>query len=169
MSKDGFFVISGLIFRFTEQISAEVTLIFEDVTDDFCQMSNVLEHFEAWRKRDFDAYKDTYFSLCLPKVSIIFALRNVVQGLKSNSFLTIFICFFLQVLGPLVRLSLITWNPLEENGTELERIEWYNTCMRYSFSEDETEDQLIDDPDVRLIPILVEKMILPKITGSARM
>lgn len=80
---------------------------------------------------------------------------------------TNFVIFFLlQILGPIIRLSLVTWNPLEENGVELEKMEWYNTCMRYSFNEDDTEDQLINDPDVRLIPTLIEKIILPKITGE---
>lgn len=44
-------------------------LIFEDVTEDFSDLSTILQHFESWRNRDIGSYKDTYFSLCLPKVS----------------------------------------------------------------------------------------------------
>lgn len=53
---------------FTEQISSEVSVLFDDVTDEFRQISSILERCEEWRKNDFNSYKDTYFSLCLPKV-----------------------------------------------------------------------------------------------------
>lgn len=61
-----------IFFAFSEQINAEATLIFEDVTDEFSELSSVLKHFEDWRHRDMNSYKDTYFSLCLPKVRSIF-------------------------------------------------------------------------------------------------
>lgn len=57
-----------LFFLFSEQINAEVTLVFEDVTDEFSDLASILKHFEDWRHRDMSSYKDTYFSLCLPKV-----------------------------------------------------------------------------------------------------
>lgn len=69
-----------------------------------------------------------------------------------------------QILGPLLRLSLITWNPLEKGSIDLERMEWYEDVMRYGFDENESEAMLIDDPDVRLVPTLIEKIVLPKIT-----
>lgn len=53
---------------FSEQINAEATLVFADVTEEFSDLSTVLQHFEGWRNRDINSYKDTYFSLCLPKV-----------------------------------------------------------------------------------------------------
>lgn len=53
---------------FSEQINAEATLVFADVTEEFSDLSTVLQHFEGWRNRDLNSYKDTYFSLCLPKV-----------------------------------------------------------------------------------------------------
>lgn len=43
-------------------------LVFEDVTEEFSDLSTILQHFEDWRNRDIASYKDTYFSLCLPKV-----------------------------------------------------------------------------------------------------
>lgn len=70
-----------------------------------------------------------------------------------------------QIIGPIMRLALVTWNPLEEHGSELERMDWYNVTMQYGFNETETEEQLLDDPDVRLVPTVIEKIILPKITG----
>lgn len=65
----------------------------------------------------------------------------------------------------MIRLNLVTWNPLDENCQDIERMDWYNMIMKYAWSASETEESLADDPDVRLIPVLVEKIILPKITG----
>lgn len=57
------------IFCFTsEQISSEVNVLFDDVTEEFSQISMILQRCVEWRKNDLNAYKDTYFSLCLPKV-----------------------------------------------------------------------------------------------------
>lgn len=70
----------------------------------------------------------------------------------------------MQILGPLVRLSLVTWNPLSENSDDFEHMDWYNTIMKFAFDPVETEDSLSTDPDIRMLPILVEKIILPKIT-----
>lgn len=46
-------------------------------------------------------------------------------------------------------------------------MEWYETMMKYGLRPGETEAQLIDDPDIRLVPTLMEKIILPKITGNS--
>lgn len=43
-------------------------MLFDDVTEEFSQISLILEKCEEWRKNDFNSYKETYFSLCLPKV-----------------------------------------------------------------------------------------------------
>lgn len=65
----------------------------------------------------------------------------------------------------MIRLKLVLWNPLDENCLELDRMDWYAMTMKYGWSSDETEESLASDPDVRLIPVLIEKIILPKITG----
>lgn len=59
---------------------------------------------------------------------------------------------------------MITWNPLDRNSIDLERMEWYEDVMHYGFDPSESEATLIDDPDVRLVPTLIEKLVLPKIT-----
>lgn len=66
----------------------------------------------------------------------------------------------------MIRLNLITWNPLEENCVDLERMEWYDVAMKYGFDENETETALAKDADVKLVPTLIEKILLPKITGK---
>lgn len=64
----------------------------------------------------------------------------------------------------MIRLSLVTWNPLDDNCEDFERMEWYDATMKYAFNADENDDTLLEDPDIRLIPVLVEKIILPKLT-----
>lgn len=51
-----------------DQLSIEVKLVFDDVSEEFSQISTILDKFEEWRRNDFETYKDTYFNLCLPKV-----------------------------------------------------------------------------------------------------
>lgn len=65
----------------------------------------------------------------------------------------------------MLRLNLLTWNPLSSDCKDLEKMEWFETVMRYGFKSTETENQLMDDPDIRLVPSLMEKIVLPKITG----
>lgn len=66
----------------------------------------------------------------------------------------------------MIRLNLIAWNPLDENCKDFERMEWYETIMKYGFKSNETESDLTDDPDIRLMPTLIEKILLPKVTGK---
>lgn len=54
-------------------------LVFEDVTEDFSDLSIILQHFEDWRKRDIDSYKDTFFNICLPKVCHFFFVISLNQ------------------------------------------------------------------------------------------
>jgi GC-rich sequence DNA-binding factor len=58
--------------------------VFSDVVDEFCSIRGVASRFENWRNTDFDAYQKAFVSSSLPKV-----------------------------LGPLVRLKMLMWNPLQ--------------------------------------------------------
>lgn len=65
----------------------------------------------------------------------------------------------------MIRLSLVTWNPLDDDKCEnFEEMEWFQATMNYASNVDESEDSLLDDPDIRLVPVLIEKIILPKLT-----
>lgn len=63
-------------------------------------------------------------------------------------------------------MSLLTWNPLEKDCKDLEKMDWFETVMRYGFKSNETVAKLLDDPDIRFVPTLIEKIVLPKITGT---
>lgn len=63
-----------------------------------------------------------------------------------------------------VRLKLIFWNPLTETQ-DLEKMDWYRTLALYGLHDDETESTLAKDPDVHLIPNIVEKILIPKLSN----
>lgn len=52
--------------------------------EDFHSLDCIKAHFEVWRHEYADCYRDAYIGLCLPKL-----------------------------FNPLVRLQLISWNPLD--------------------------------------------------------
>uniref|UniRef100_A0A1Q3G350 Putative transcriptional regulator binding to the gc-rich sequence n=1 Tax=Culex tarsalis TaxID=7177 RepID=A0A1Q3G350_CULTA len=120
-----------------KEVAAEATQVFDDAGGEFCDVQEILDKFQNWRATEMDAYKDAYVSLCLPKV-----------------------------LGPLIRLRHVVWNPVSgQDGFDFEREHWYRSAMMYGYaSSAETETSLAEDPDVRLVPTLIEKIILPKLT-----
>lgn len=69
---------------FSEQILSDADEVFEDVIDEFHDMDLIMKQFEEWKRFDINSYKEAYVDLSLPKI-----------------------------FGPLVRLSIITWNPFE--------------------------------------------------------
>lgn len=116
-----------------EQIEGEAEKVFEDVVDDYSSITNILIRFEQWRETDMGTYTDAYATLCLPRV-----------------------------VGPLLRLQLIFWDPLADS-VEIEKLEWYRTLALYGLHDDETEIDLSGDPDINLLPTIVEKIIIPKL------
>lgn len=117
-----------------EQLEAEIREVFDDVIDDYSSVASILIRFEQWRETDFSAYTEAYATLCLPRV-----------------------------VAPLVRLNLIFWDPLND-CVELEKMEWYRTLALYGLHDDETETTLSRDPDINLLPVVVEKLIISKLS-----
>ncbi|XP_055387632.1 PAX3- and PAX7-binding protein 1 isoform X2 [Condylostylus longicornis] len=118
-----------------DQLSLEAGLIFNDVNEDFCQIENILSKFEIWRQTDIESYKDSFVSLCLPKI-----------------------------VGSIIRLKLTCWNPLDEKSQEIDKTDWYITCMQFAATKNESLESLKNDPDVKFVPTLVEKIVIPKLT-----
>lgn len=117
-----------------EQLETEVQEVFEDVVEDYSSVANILIKFEEWRETDLAAYNEAYATLCLPKV-----------------------------VSPLVRIDLIFWDPLNDS-VDIEKVEWYRTLALYGLHDDESEITLAQDPDINLLPTIVEKIIIPKLT-----
>ncbi|KAL2306938.1 hypothetical protein Nmel_004886, partial [Mimus melanotis] len=112
--------------------------IFEDVHADFCDIRKILLKFQEWKEKFPDSYCDAYISFCLPKL-----------------------------LNPLIRVQLISWNPLE-NFTELEEMPWFRAIEEFSDAENVSESKRGDDHDKEVLPRVIEKTILPKITAFVK-
>ncbi|KFP26279.1 GC-rich sequence DNA-binding factor 2, partial [Colius striatus] len=113
--------------------------VFEDVHADFCDIRKILLKFQEWKEKFPDSYCDAYISFCLPKL-----------------------------LNPLIRIQLINWNPLEENFTELEEMPWFRAIEEFSDAKNISESKRADDPDGEVLPRVIEKTILPKITAFVK-
>ncbi|KAM6085932.1 intron Large complex component GCFC2 isoform 2-T2 [Theristicus caerulescens] len=113
--------------------------VFEDVHADFCDISKILLKFQEWKEKFPDSYCDAYISFCLPKL-----------------------------LNPLIRVQLINWNPLEQNFTELEEMPWFRAVEEFCDAGNISESKRDDDPDQEVLPRVIEKTILPKITAFVK-
>ncbi|XP_066907774.1 PAX3- and PAX7-binding protein 1 isoform X2 [Halyomorpha halys] len=118
-----------------EVLEQDARHVFEDVLDEFATVRGILQQFESWRRQDLDAYVEAYVSICLPKL-----------------------------LGPILRLKLLFWNPISQGGSEFEKAPWFNSLLLYGLEDTETEEMLRKDPDAQLLPRVVEKIVLPKLT-----
>ncbi|PIO24197.1 hypothetical protein AB205_0183930, partial [Aquarana catesbeiana] len=67
-----------------DRILKDSSKVFEDTLEIFYSFDCIKEQFDNWRCKYENSYKDAFIGLCLPKL-----------------------------LSPLVRLQLLTWNPLE--------------------------------------------------------
>lgn len=131
-------VLENLNFDFIENIralfikvhiSTECDRLFEDVDDEYCQISLISKKFEEWSIEQSVSYNEAYIALCLPKL-----------------------------YTPFVRLALVTWNPLESDQMLL-NMKWFKDLASYNLRRKLSEDE------IKIIPTIVEKMIVPKITG----
>uniref|UniRef100_A0A3Q0RUJ3 PAX3 and PAX7 binding protein 1 n=1 Tax=Amphilophus citrinellus TaxID=61819 RepID=A0A3Q0RUJ3_AMPCI len=119
-----------------DRIIRDSKKVFEDVVEDFHSLDCIKSHFEVWRKEYADSYRDAYIGLCLPKL-----------------------------FNPLVRLQLITWNPLEAQCANFEYMLWFESLLFYGFEENSTLQK--GDGDIGLLPAIVEKVILSKLSVLA--
>ncbi|XP_042659074.1 intron Large complex component GCFC2 isoform X2 [Tyto alba] len=84
-----------------------------------------------------------------------------------DSYCDAYISFCLpKILNPLIRVQLINWNPLE-NFTEFEEMSWFRAIKEFSDAKNVSESKR-DDPDQEVLPRVIEKTILPKITAFVK-
>ncbi|KAM5180015.1 PAX3- and PAX7-binding protein 1 isoform 2-T2 [Mantella aurantiaca] len=119
-----------------DRILKESSKVFEDTLENFYSFECIKDQFETWKCKYYNSYKDAYIGLCLPKL-----------------------------ISPLVRLQILTWNPLEPKCCDFESMMWFECLVFYGC--DVKEDDEKEDPDIALLPSLVEKVVLPKLTGMA--
>jgi GC-rich sequence DNA-binding factor len=115
-------------------------MVFDEVVEEYCELPQILLRFNEWKKKDMNAYKEAYVHMCLPKVVSIFA-----------------------------RAEMILWSPFEpDNYEDIEKMSWYHPAAMYGRSETETEETLRNDPDVYLVPTVVEKIVLAKLCSELK-
>ncbi|XP_077865029.1 PAX3- and PAX7-binding protein 1-like [Saccoglossus kowalevskii] len=68
-----------------------------------------------------------------------------------------------KLFSPFIRLQLLNWNPLEPHCVDIEEMRWFESLIFYGFREYDGIDK--EDLDNKLMPSLVEKVILPKLTS----
>lgn len=105
----------------------------DDVCDEFCDLSLILKKFDEWKKKDLRTYREVYAQMCLPKIVGIFA-----------------------------RHQSISWNPLS-HGFTVDKLEWFHETMIFGAQPKETMETLRNDPDVFLVPSVIEKIYVAKI------
>lgn len=118
-----------------EIIEGDTRRVFEDVVDDFVTVDAVLKYFSRWRNLDRTAYIEAYANICLPKI-----------------------------LGPIIRVNMLMWNPLnKDEETSFENLNWIRSVTMYAADSNETTDTLSVDPDLYLLPKLIDKIVIPKL------
>lgn len=126
-------IISFLMFL--AQIKSDATKIFDEVVEEYCELPYILQKFDEWKKKDVNAYKEAYVHLCLPKI-----------------------------VGVFVRAQMILWTPFEADHYEdIDKMQWYHPLAMYGRTSTETEDTLRQDPDVFLVPSVIEKVVVLKL------
>ncbi|XP_066834287.1 PAX3- and PAX7-binding protein 1 isoform X2 [Anser cygnoides] len=66
-----------------------------------------------------------------------------------------------KLFNPLIRLQLLIWTPLEGKCRDFETMLWFESLLFYGCEEQEQEK---DDADISLLPTIVERVVLPKLT-----
>lgn len=117
-----------------DAIDTGMERLFEDVQEEFREVSCVRERFESWKQDYGETYSDAYIGLCLPKL-----------------------------FNPFVRLQLIQWNPLEANCQDFEDTQWFETLVFYGCQPEASEQELNND-DIKILPTITEKIIIPRLT-----
>uniref|UniRef100_A0A663EKA3 GC-rich sequence DNA-binding factor 2 n=1 Tax=Aquila chrysaetos chrysaetos TaxID=223781 RepID=A0A663EKA3_AQUCH len=83
-----------------------------------------------------------------------------------DSYCDAYISFCLpKLLNPLIRVQLINWTPLEVG---LEEMPWFRAIEEFSDAKNVSESKRDDDTDQEVLPRVIEKTILPKITAFVK-
>ncbi|CAF0845968.1 unnamed protein product [Didymodactylos carnosus] len=139
------------------EILSELEHILDDVTNDYCKYSIIKIKFEKWKQLYKPSYEEAWIENCLPKL-----------------------------FSPLIRIDMLDWNPTEASynicisklGLEgakirnkqysgpmcksIEDYSWYSELVLYGIGN---EQDISDDQSVQLVPLIVEKIIIPKLTA----
>lgn len=121
-----------------DAILATVSDLFQDTVEDYKSIPDVVNRFTQWRSECFQSYSDAWIAHCFPKL-----------------------------VAPLVRYQLLSWNPLELNSTkDVTEMSWFKHIMPLLFGGKMNPEVKSSDPDIRVVPIIVEDVVFSKLTGN---
>jgi len=66
-----------------------------------------------------------------------------------------------KLFSPFVKLQLLNWNPLVVESQDFEDFDWFKLLALYGYHEGDIDS---DDTDINLVPNIVEKALVPKLT-----
>eukprot|EP00794_Sanderia_malayensis_P000333 gene333-965_t len=66
-----------------------------------------------------------------------------------------------KMFTPFLRLEMLDWNPMQGDNTRLDDMQWYKSLIMYSHHG---SDVTADDEDNQLIPRIIERVIVPRLT-----
>ncbi|VDD75132.1 unnamed protein product [Mesocestoides corti] len=140
--------------RDKSDIKNDAEHIFDDVVEEFCAIACILRRFAEWRERLARTYAQAYIPMCLP-----------------------------QLLAPLIRLQVLTWNPLEANCPSFDEYPWFGCLLdhyaglrqtgggahEHAPAGDEAQKVLHSlgtspDHELSVIPLAIERVLLPRLT-----
>ncbi|XP_032235369.2 PAX3- and PAX7-binding protein 1 isoform X2 [Nematostella vectensis] len=109
----------------------------------------------------------TIFEDVVDEFSCISAIRARFEEwkqLRGDSYRNAYIGLCLpKLFKPFVRLELLPWNPLETRAKDLESMQWYTDLLGLGLTSQMDLDP--SDDDVKVIPGIVDKTVIPKVTG----
>nr|CDS26552.1 GC rich sequence DNA binding factor 1 [Hymenolepis microstoma] len=135
-----------------DDIKKDAGYLFDDVVEEYCTISSILQRFDEWRNRVVSSYAQAYIPMCLPLL-----------------------------LAPLVRVQMLSWNPLEANCPFFDQYGWFMDFLDYfadlkrvedlenDASEDAQRKVLFDlatssEHELTVIPHVIETVLLPRLT-----
>nr|XP_006816059.1 PREDICTED: uncharacterized protein LOC102800592 [Saccoglossus kowalevskii] len=119
-----------------------------------------------WMKESLLASSYSLFEDVVEEFSTFEGIKPHFEKWKhqySDSYKEAYISLCLpKLFSPFIRLQLLNWNPLEPHCVDIEEMRWFESLIFYGFREYDGIDK--EDLDNKLMPSLVEKVILPKLT-----
>ncbi len=128
------------------EILQAASVIFADASEEFSTVAAVAAHMAEWKRKQSRSYHDTYVSINL-----------------------------LKIFAPFARLDMLSWHPSDGCIDGLAQQSWFAALESYGMDGDAdaetgsgTAEIAADDPDLDLIPGLVEKVVLPRLLAWLR-
>lgn len=121
-----------------EKMRNDRETLFDDVVEEFYDVQVIISRFKEWKMKHPDSYNDAYIGLCLPRV-----------------------------LTPFVKIAMMNWNPLVANSADFECMKWYEDLLFYGV-EGKEDEGVLGDSDSKILSMLFEKVILPKLSALVR-